>query len=254
MKLSQLKTFLDEQADRFEKPDFLAEDPLGIVHRFYKKQDQEIVGLLSSTIAWGNRKSIIKSTERILDFMGHQPYDFLKNTNEKDWQNLDFVHRTFNTEDLLFFYRALKNVYEQHESLEVLFAPHDSIPGVKGRIVNFRTQFLETPHFSRTEKHISNPMKGSSSKRLNMFLRWMVRDANKKVDLGIWKNIPKSELRIPLDVHTSRVARKLNMTQRKQDDWRTLEDIHLILDELDPNDPAKYDFALFGLGVEGENF
>jgi uncharacterized protein (TIGR02757 family) len=145
-------------------------------------------------------------------------------------------------------------VYEQHESLEVLFSAHASIHGVKGRIVNFRTQFLETPHFSRTEKHISNPLKGSSSKRLNMFLRWMVRDANKNVDLGIWKNIPKSELRIPLDVHTSRVARKFNMTQRKQDDWRTLEEIHLILDELDPNDPAKYDFALFGLGVEDKYF
>jgi uncharacterized protein (TIGR02757 family) len=254
MKLSQLKIFLDEQGERFEKPDFLAEDPLGIVHRFHKTQDQEIVGLLSSTIAWGNRKSIIKSTERILECMDHQPYNFLKNTREKDWQHFTFVHRTFNTEDLLFFFRALKNVYEQHESLEVLFSAHASIHGVKGRIVNFRTQFLETPHFSRTEKHISNPLKGSSSKRLNMFLRWMVRDANKNVDLGIWKNIPKSELRIPLDVHTSRVARKFNMTQRKQDDWRTLEEIHLILDELDPNDPAKYDFALFGLGVEDKYF
>jgi len=214
-------------------------------------QDQEIVGLLSSTIAWGNRKSIIKSTERILECMEHQPYDFLKNTQEKDWQHFSFVHRTFNSEDLLFFFSALKNVYDKHQSLEGLFAAHEAIAGVKGRIVNFRTQFLETPHFSRTEKHISNPLKGSSSKRLNMFLRWMVRDADKNVDLGIWKNIPKSELRIPLDVHTSRVARKLNITQRKQDDWRTLEEIHLILDELDPNDPAKYDFALFELGIEG---
>lgn len=254
MSPAQLKIFLDEQAERFEKPDFLVEDPLGIVHRFDKMQDQEIVGLLSSTIAWGNRKSIIKSTERILEFMEHQPYDFLKNTQEKDWQHFSFVHRTFNSEDLLFFFSALKNVYDKHQSLEGLFAAHETIAGVKGRIVNFRTQFLETPHFSRTEKHISNPLKGSSSKRLNMFLRWMVRDADKNVDLGIWKNIPKSELRIPLDVHTSRVARKLNMTQRKQDDWRTLEEIHLILDELDPNDPAKYDFALFGLGIEDKNF
>jgi uncharacterized protein (TIGR02757 family) len=251
MKLSDLKIFLDEQAERFEKPDFLVEDPLGIVHRFTLKQDREIIGLLSSTIAWGNRKSIIKSTERILEFMEQKPHEFIKCTTEKDWSKLNFVHRTFNSEDLLFFFAALKNVYENHESLEALFASHDSIPGVKGRIVNFRTQLLETRHFSRTEKHISNPMKGSSSKRLNMFLRWMVRDNSKNVDLGIWKNIPKSELRIPLDVHTSRVARKLNMTQRKQDDWRTLEEIHLILDQLDPNDPAKYDFALFGLGVEG---
>jgi uncharacterized protein (TIGR02757 family) len=251
MKLSELKIFLDEQAERFEKPDFVNEDPLGIVHRFTLKQDQEIIGLLSSTIAWGNRKSIIKSTERILEFMEQKPMEFMENTSEKDWSKLNFVHRTFNSEDLIFFFAALKNVYENHESLEDLFTPHDSIPGVKGRIVNFRIQFLETPHFSRTEKHISNPIKGSSSKRLNMFLRWMVRDNSKNVDLGIWKNIPKSELRIPLDVHTSRVARKLNMTQRKQDDWRTLEEIHQILDELDPNDPAKYDFALFGLGIEG---
>lgn len=254
MTFDQLKTFLDEQAERFEKPDFLPEDPLGIVHRFSKKQDQEIIGLLASTIAWGNRKSIIKSTERILDFMSNSPYDFITQTSEKDWTHFSFAHRTFNTEDLLFFFSALKNTYKSHESLEALFSPHPDIEGVKGRIIQFRTQFLSTPHLPRSEKHISNPIKGSSSKRLNMFLRWMVRANDKGVDLGIWTKIPSAELRIPLDVHTSRVARKLNLTKRKQDDWRTLEEIHLILDELDPNDPAKYDFALFGLGIEDKNF
>lgn len=251
MNIKELKIFLDEHANRFENPDFLKDDPLGIVRRFSKRQDQEIVGLLSSTIAWGNRKSIIKSTERILGFMENQAHDFILNSSEKDWAHFQFVHRTFNTEDLLFFFKALQNVYKKHESLAALFSVHESIPGVKGRIVNFRTQFLDVPHLQRSEKHLSNPIKGSSSKRLNMFLRWMVRSNDKGVDLGIWRNIPASELRIPLDVHTSRVARKLNLTQRKQDDWRTLEEIHQTLDQLDPNDPAKYDFALFGLGIEG---
>jgi uncharacterized protein (TIGR02757 family) len=251
MTKKQLKIFLNEQAERFEKPEFIVDDPLGVVKRFTKKQDQEIIGLLAATIAWGNRKSIITSAERILEIMEQQPFAFLTETNERDWQNFDFVHRTFNKEDLLFFFNALKQIYQKHTSLEELFQAHDEYPGIKGRIVNFRQAFCAVPHLSRSEKHISNPQKGSASKRLNMFLRWMVRPADKGVDLGIWQNIPCSELRIPLDVHTARVARKLNVLHRSANDWTALEEIHLTLDKLNPEDPAKYDFALFGLGISG---
>lgn len=251
MNLAELKLFLDEQAEKFERPDFIVNDPLGVVRRFTKKQDQEIVGLVSSTIAWGNRRAIINSTERILEFMHHQPFEFIQNTDEKDWRHIDFVHRTFNSDDLRFFFKALKDTYLSHESLEELFQAHPKIAGVKGRIIQFRTKFCATPHLPRTEKHISNPEKGSSSKRLNMFLRWMVRPSTHGVDLGLWKNIPLSELRIPLDVHTSRITRKLGILERKQDDWKALDEIHQTLDQFDPNDPAKYDFALFGLGISG---
>lgn len=247
----KLKKFLDEQAQRFEHPDFIDSDPLGIVHQFSKKQDQEIVGFLSSTIAWGNRKSIILSTQRIIEIMRHKPHEFLKNTDEKDWQNIQFVHRTFNSEDLRFFFLSLKNIYKQHDSLEELFIPHPAYDGVKGRIVQFRKSFCAVDHLPRSKKHLSNPEKGSSCKRLNMFLRWMVRSNSKGVDLGIWQTIPSAELRIPLDVHTARVARKLGILTRNQDDWKALEEIHKTLDKLNPQDPAKYDFALFGLGISG---
>ena len=251
MRPDQLKEFLDEQVEKFEQPDFIVNDPLGIVKRFDKKQDQEIVGLLSSTIAWGNRKSIIQSTERMLTIMENKPLEFIQQTNEKDWHQLIFVHRTFNAEDLKFFFASLKAIYEKHHSLEALFTEHPTLSGIQGRIVCFREQFCAIPHLNRSEKHISNPAKGSSSKRLNMFLRWMVRSSEKGVDLGIWKEIPSSILRIPLDVHTARVARKIGLLTRQQDDWRALEEIHFTLDQLDPKDPAKYDFALFGLGISG---
>jgi len=251
MELEQLKNFLDEQVEKFEQPEFIVHDPLGVVKRFDKKQDQEIIGLLSSTIAWGNRKAIIQSTEKMLSIMENEPLDFVLNSSEKDWHPIQFVHRTFNAEDLKFFFAALKNVYSQHHSLENLFAPHPSIPGIQGRIIQFREAFCAVPHLDRSEKHLSNPAKGSSSKRLNMYLRWMVRSSEKGVDLGLWTSIPRAELRIPLDVHTARVARKLGLLHRKQDDWKALEEIHLTLDQMDPKDPAKYDFALFGLGISG---
>jgi uncharacterized protein (TIGR02757 family) len=251
IELESLKLFLDEQAEKFEQAEFLINDPLGIVKRFCIQQDQEIIGFLAATIAWGNRKSIVASAERILAIMEHKPYEFLLNTDEKHWQHFNFVHRTFNTDDLRFFFKALKNCYSEFGSLQDLFQPHPNIQGVKGRIVHFRAVFCATEHLARSEKHISNPMNGSSSKRLNMFLRWMTRPANKGVDLGIWDKIPLSELRIPLDVHTARVARKLGILTRKQNDWQALEEIHCTLDKLDPADPAKYDFALFGLGVSG---
>lgn len=245
MNQTELKEFLDFKAEQYESLEFLESDPIQLVHRFSKKEDQEIIGFLVATIAWGNRKSIISSGEKIIEIMGNQPFEFIKNYAGFDQ---DFVHRTFNKTDLDFFFRSLQAIYNS-SSLEQAFASHPEIEGIKGRIVAFRATFLATEHEKRSEKHISNPLKNSACKRINMYLRWMSRSDKKGVDLGIWKSIPMSELHIPLDVHTSNNARRLGLITRKQDDWKSLEELMNNLQKFDFNDPTKYDFALFGLGV-----
>ena len=246
MKKQELKIYLDQKAIEYNTVDFIATDPIQLPHRFEKKEDIEIVSFLVSTIAWGNRKSIIKSGERLIDIMGNDPHNFILNY-ESD-EELDFKHRTFNAIDLDFFFRSLKNIY-LNEGLEKAFTEQTEILGIKGRIVSFRERFLETPHEKRSEKHISNPLKNSAAKRLNMFLRWMVRKDNQGVDFGIWNTISPSELYLPLDVHTSTYARKLKLLSRKQDDWKALEELMANLKKFDEEDPVKYDFALFGLGA-----
>lgn len=241
----ELKSFLDFKAEQYENPDFIDSDPIQIPHRFSKKEDIEISGFLLSTIAWGNRTMIIRNGNKLMEIMEHEPYQFIRDFTSKD---LDFVHRTFNSLDLDFYLRSLQNIYNA-EGLEAAFSIHPDVPGMKGRIVNFRNQFLSTVHESRSEKHISNPLKNSACKRLNMFIRWMVRDAKKGVDFGIWKSIDASELYLPLDVHTSKNARKIGILERKQDDWKALEELMTSLRLFDEKDPVKYDFALFGLGV-----
>lgn len=248
-KESELKSFLDEKVERYNQLAFIQHDPIQVVHQFSKHSDIEIIALLMATIAWGNRTSIIKNGNRIVQIMENQPFHFITQTNEKDWQKIQFVHRTFNAEDLKFFFLGLQNIYLKHQSLATVFTLKDNEKGVKYRIANFREAMLQTLHLKRSEKHISNPLSGSASKRLNMFLRWMVRKDNKGVDFGIWKNIPMSELYIPLDVHTANVARKLGILTRKQNDWKALEEIQTTLSKFDPSDPSKYDFALFGLGA-----
>lgn len=245
MKKAELQEYLDFKAEQYNTPVFIESDPIQLPHRFTRKEDIEIISLLVSTIAWGQRKSIIKSGERILEIMNNSPFDFIQNYDGFD---SPFVHRTFNAIDLDFFFRSLKNIY-MNGGLEQAFSSHSKIPGVKGRIVNFRTTFLSTEHELRSEKHISNPMKNSAAKRLNMFLRWMVRDDNNGVDFGIWKSIPTSELYIPLDVHTSNTARALGLLKRKQNDWKALDELMNTLSSFDSKDPAKYDYALFGIGA-----
>ena len=244
MTASELTEFLNYKAQQYEDNSFIETDPIQLVHRFERKEDIEIVGILIATIAWGNRKSIIKSGERLLDIMG-QPYEFIQNYSEL---NTVFVHRTFNSIDLDFFFRSLQNIYSKG-TLEDAFKKHQTIDGVKGRIVNFRELFFEVEHEKRSEKHISNPLKNSACKRINMFLRWMVRPTNKGVDFGIWKSISTNELYLPLDVHTSNNARRLGLLTRKQDDWKALEELMQNLRKMDATDPVKYDFALFGLGA-----
>jgi len=248
MNQSELKEFLDFKAEEYNSPKFIESDPIQLPHRFSKKEDIEIVSFLVSTIAWGNRTSIIKSGEKLLTIMENNPFEFIQNYTDDQAKDLKFVHRTFNVYDLDFFFRSLKNIY-QKGSLEDAFRPHPTLFGSQGRIANFRETFLSTEHEARSEKHISDPTKNSAAKRLNMNLRWLCRKDNKGVDFGIWKNIPSSELSVPLDVHTANIARKLGLITRKQNDGKALEEMMSHLREFDPIDPSKYDFALFGLGA-----
>jgi len=246
MTFKELKSFLDQKHEEYNHPDFIQTDPIQLVHRFTKKEDQEIVALLISTIAWGNRTMIIRSGEKLIQIMGNDPHEFILNYEPDD--TLEFVHRTFNKTDLDFFFRGLKNIY-QNGGLESSFMSHSEYPGAMGRIYNFREMMKQVDFEERSLKHISDPTRNSASKRLNMFLRWMVRDDQRGVDLGIWKSIPSSELMLPLDVHTGNIVRALGMTSRKQNDWKALEEVMQVLRKCDPNDPVKYDFALFGLGA-----
>lgn len=249
MKLAEIKELLDYKADQFNAQEFIATDPIQIPHQFTKKQDIEIIGLLIAIIAWGNRTMIIKNGEKLADIMGGSPYEFIKEYKPNTLSAEAFVHRTFNTIDLDFFFRTLQEVYKAHESLEEVFKSDSEIPGIKGRIVNFRSALLQTPHEKRSEKHLSNPLNKSAAKRINMFLRWMVRKDEKGVDFGIWDTIDSKELYLPLDVHTGNVARKLKLLKRKQNDWVALEELMKKLRKMDPADPVKYDYALFGLGA-----
>ena len=246
MTKTELKEYLDFKAQQYNTSEFIQSDPIQLPHRFTRKEDIEIIAFLVSTIAWGNRTMIIKSGERLLDIMEHEPYGFIQNYTGADY--LNFVHRTFNGVDLDFFFRSLNNLYSTG-GLEKAFSAHPEIEGIKGRIIHFREQFIGVPHDVRSEKHISNPAKNSASKRINMFLRWMVRNDRQVVDFGIWKSISPAELYVPLDVHTSKNARALGLITRKQDDWKSLEELMLHLRKFDPNDPSKYDFALFGIGA-----
>jgi uncharacterized protein (TIGR02757 family) len=243
-----LITLLNEKVQKYNAFNFIETDPIQLPHRFSKKEDIEIVAFLVSTIAWGNRTSIIRSGERIIDIMQQNPHHFILNYQPEQIQNLHFVHRTFNIFDLDFFFRSLQHIY-LNEGLEKAFKPHPTIFGSQGRIIQFRKRFLETEHETRSQKHLSNPLKNSAAKRLNMFLRWMVRQDENGVDFGIWNTISPSELSVPLDVHTANVGRKLGLITRKQNDGKALEELMHQLREFDSKDPSKYDFALFGLGA-----
>ena len=250
MNKKELKAFLDEKALRYEKPDFIPLDPIQIPHRFNLKEDIEIAGFLAATISWGNRKSIINSANRLVKIMGNSPYDFVMSyTPERAHLLSGFVHRTFNEKDLETFILSLKNIYTNYQGLEQLFAKNMTGSRLQSSISAFKKVFFEIPHQRRTQKHVSDPHKNSAAKRINMYLRWMVRDSSAGVDLGLWKSIPASVLSCPLDVHTSTIARKLGLLSRKQNDAKTLLELDTSLRNMDPTDPVKYDFALFGLGA-----
>jgi uncharacterized protein (TIGR02757 family) len=254
MTTTEIKTFLDEKVELYNNPNFIESDPIQIPHLFSQKEDIEIAGFLSATIAWGNRKMIIKNGHRMMDLMGNTPYDFVMSHSKNDLKQLEtFVHRTFNSLDFNYFIKSLKNIYSNHNGLETVFyngqLNNSDSRAMQMAISEFKKVFFELPHLTRTEKHISDPMGNSAAKRINMFLRWMVRQDNKGVDIGIWKSISPSLLSCPLDVHSGNVARKLGILLRTQNDGKALVELDSKLRIYDPSDPVKYDFALFGLGV-----
>lgn len=249
MNFDELKEFLDHKVTQYNHPDFITTDPIQIPHQFQLKEDIEISAFLTSTIAWGNRKMIINSGTKMMNTLGNSPFDFVMHANDQQLQKIDrVVHRTFSTEDFIYFIKGLRHLYLQHGGLEGAFTKDTSLP-LQNRISVFKTLFFELEHPSRTTKHVSDPLKGSSSKRINMFLRWMVRQDTSGVDFGLWHLIGPEELSCPLDVHSGNVARALGLLTRKQNDAKAVEELDLKLRQLDPKDPAKYDFALFGLGV-----
>lgn len=245
------KSFLENQYFKYNSLSFIATDPISVPHTFKNKEDIEIAGFLTALISWGNRAAIIKSANQLIELMGYSPYEFVLNAGDKELKRVSgFYYRTFNADDLLFLISALRNIYENEGGLEKVAEMGFNKNGtIKASITNIRNVLLETPHLPRSEKHLANPEKGSAAKRINMFLRWMVRKDENGVDFGLWKNIPAAALMCPLDVHSGRVARQLGLLNRKQNDWQAVEELTAMLSKFDPYDPIKYDFALFGSGI-----
>jgi uncharacterized protein (TIGR02757 family) len=250
MKQSVLKEFLDEKADLYNRPAFISSDPIQVPKQFSEKENIEIAAFLTAAISWGNRTAIIKNALRLTELLNSNPYEFIVHANDTEINSLKkFIHRTFNGDDAIYFVNSLKNIYQNHGGLQKVFETgYRKGHSVKAALAHFHRVFFENKG-ERTRKHLANVEKGASAKRLNMFLRWMVRKDNRGVDFGLWKGIPVPELMLPLDVHTGNVARKLGILQRKQNDWKAVEEVTGTLRKFDPADPAKYDFALFGLGI-----
>ncbi|MEX0288684.1 MAG: TIGR02757 family protein [Flavobacteriaceae bacterium] len=250
MKQDELKDFLDAKVGQYNQPKFIDSDPIRVPHSFEQKEDIEISAFLTATIAWGNRKSIIANAGRMMELLGNEPYTFVMYHQTKDLSGLNkFVHRTFNGTDFSTFIKGLRHIYTNHGGLENLFLSNASPSSLQPAITALKRCFFEIPHPRRSTKHISDPSKGSAAKRINMFLRWMVRQDNMGVDFGIWKKMSPALLSCPLDVHSGRVARSLGLLKRKQNDAKAVEELDQSLRNLDPADPVKYDYALFGLGV-----
>lgn len=246
----ELKEFLDYKVDQFNRPTFIELDPISIPHQFSLKEDIEIAAFLTATISWGNRKAILSAANQMMNLMGESPYDFIMNYGDHDSDRISqFYYRTFNGGDFSYFLQASRNIYLNHGGLENLFTDLTSTLSVQESISKFKNIFFELPHPQRTLKHVSDPLVGSAAKRINMMLRWLVRNDNKGVDFGLWKGINPAKLSIPLDVHSGNTARKLGLLSRKQNDAKAVVELDTVIRELDPIDPVKYDFALFGLGV-----
>lgn len=251
MNLFELKDFLDRKVEQYNSPDFIEADPIYVPHQFQKKQDIEIMAFFAAIFAWGQRKTIINKALELAERMENRPYDFVKNHTDADLKNLlGFKHRTFNDTDLLYTVDFMHRHYNISESLETAFFETKN-SSVEKALIYFRNYFFENQNApTRTRKHVSSPLQKSACKRLNMFLRWMVRKDDKGVDFGIWNQIESSKLICPLDLHVDRTARMLGLLQRDKNDWLAAEELTTNLRKLDPNDPVKYDFALFGVSIE----
>lgn len=248
-------TLLDQKADFYNQPAFIERDPISIPHQFSRLQDIEIMGFWAAVLAWGQRPVILKKATELITLMDGAPYDFVRNHQDSDLKRfLAFKHRTFNATDTLYFLHFFRQYYQQHPSLEAAFV-NEVVPGdtIEPNLIAFHDRFCNDPYFpDRTRKHIATPARQSSCKRLCMFLRWMVRRDQCGVDFGLWTRIQPAQLVIPIDVHVNRVARLLGLLTRPTTDWKAALELTETLRQLAPNDPVRYDFALFGLGVEGE--
>ena len=246
---NDLKSFLDEKYKQYNNPKFIESDPIQVPHTFTSKEDIEISSFLTATIAWGQRKTIIKNSFKMMDLLDNSPHDYIINSTEKEINKLSIKHRTFNEIDFRYFIKRLKVIYNDFGNLENIFFDTIKDNSIHNSIHCFKSLFFQKDYPLRTTKHISDPLKGSACKRINMFLRWMVRKDSNGVDFGIWNKVSPSYLSCPLDVHSGRVARKLGLLKRTQNDHKAVLELDNKLRNLDSNDPAKYDFSLFGLGV-----
>jgi uncharacterized protein (TIGR02757 family) len=249
----ELKELLEELYLRYDNLDFIEADPISIPHSFSSPLDREVSGLLAATIAWGNRKAIVKSANRMMDYLDRRPYEFVMGASERELKELgSYVHRTFNGTDLECFVRGLRRICEQRGSLGEWFQSEYEVAGdMRVVLANFRREFFDFSHPVRSEKHLSSITKGAACKRLNMYLRWMVREGVHGVDFGYWRRIPASALYLPLDLHSGNISRQLGLLERRQNDWKAVEAVMIHLREADPRDPVKYDYALFGVGING---
>jgi len=248
----ELKEFLEEKTRQYNTVAFIDSDPVSVPHRFSKKEDIEISGFLAATIAWGQRATILNNMKRMMTMMDDAPHDFIISSSKKEVERFSvFVHRTFNGTDCMYFMTALKHIYKKHRGLENIFTSHTAPDHTdfSHAMHTLKKIFFSLPHPARTQKHIADPLSNSSAKRINMFLRWMVRKDNTGVDFGLWNHLGSYRLSCPLDIHSARVARKLGLLQRTQNDWKAVCELTLNLRKFDAADPVKYDFALFGLGV-----
>ena len=250
-KLIEIGQLLEIKFHEYNTKEFIQTDPIQIPWLFQKKEDIEIASYLTCTIAWGQRKTIISNASRLMKLLDNSPHDFLINSSSKEWEDMGkFVHRTFQTSDLLYFLDALKRIYTEHGGLEKVFTDGYNNGGIFESIIYFRKIFMQWNPLNRVNKHVSNPEKGSAAKRLNLFLMWMVRKDNVGVHFGLWPGISTKDLIIPLDVHVGRVSRNLGLLSRKANDWKAAMELTNMLRRFDPEDPVRFDFSLFGMGLD----
>ncbi len=249
--LTNIQQLLEEKYFKYNTAGFIESDPICIPHQFSRKENIEIAGFLTATIAWGQRQTIIRNAGRLMLLMDNEPFDFVREASESEISGISsFVHRTFSGIDLQFFIRALRHIDINYGGLHNLFSrTYRQTSDIKDSLIEFRRIFFEIPHPLHTEKHIADVQKGASAKRINMFLRWMVRTDASGVDFGLWSDIPPSALYMPIDLHSGKIARDLGLLHRKQNDWKAVEELTGNLRKFDPDDPVKYDFALFGMGI-----
>jgi uncharacterized protein (TIGR02757 family) len=252
--MEPVRELLERLHDKYNTADFIGDDPISIPHCFSAREDIEIAGFMAATIAWGNRKAIVKSALRMIEYMDGMPHDFVMNASDAELNGvLGYVHRTFNGSDFRSFILALRHIYEKFSTLGDFFETEYQRTGdIRTAISAFRTEFFATDHAPRCEKHLSSIDRGAACKRTNMFLRWMVRHDERGVDFGLWQGIPMSALYLPLDIHSGNTARSLGLLTRRQSDWKAVEEVTASLRAIDSADPVRFDFALFGAGIGGE--